>query len=153
MLVSGIGRDGDFSAVEQFVCKLYSIPDQITVNSARLQLFSKAKKDLELLPPTHDALELHVARANEQAKIWLQADRECINIADDCLGWTKQDGIMKPVWTRLPAVPAACLELMTCGCKSKCRTARCRCFKISLQCTSACECNAVNCCNPVSYSS
>ena len=32
----------------------------------------KAKRDLNVLPPTHGALELHITRANYQAKIWLQ---------------------------------------------------------------------------------
>ena len=38
-------------------------------------LFVKAKHDLDVLPPTHGALELHITRANYQAKIWFQAVR------------------------------------------------------------------------------
>ena len=34
--------------------------------------FVKAKRDLDVLPPTHGALELHITRAIYQAKIWLQ---------------------------------------------------------------------------------
>ena len=34
----------------------------------------KAKPDLDVLPPTHGALELHITRATYQAKIWRQAD-------------------------------------------------------------------------------
>ena len=33
--------------------------------------FLKAKHDLEMLPPTHGSLELHITRENYQAKIWL----------------------------------------------------------------------------------
>ena len=33
--------------------------------------FVKAKHDLDVLPQTHDALELHITRASYQAKIWL----------------------------------------------------------------------------------
>ena len=35
-------------------------------------LFVKTKHDLEVLHPNHDALELHITRANYQANIWLQ---------------------------------------------------------------------------------
>ena len=76
LLVNGIGRDGELTPIEQFVCCLYGTPAQPTIDHARLHLFAKAKKGLEMLPPTRDALELHVARANYQAKVWLQADKE-----------------------------------------------------------------------------
>ena len=76
MLVNGIGRDGELAPIEQFVCQLYGVPAQSNVDQARFQLFGKAKKGLELLPPTRDALELHTLHANYQAKIWLQADSE-----------------------------------------------------------------------------
>ena len=36
-------------------------------------MFLKGKKTLEILPPTKDALELHVIRANSQANVWLRA--------------------------------------------------------------------------------
>ena len=79
-LVQGIGRDGELAPIEQFVCHLYGTSEQQTVDNARLQLFGKGKFGLEMLPPTRDALELHTARANYQAKIWLQADQEHIDI-------------------------------------------------------------------------
>ena len=42
--------------------------------------FVKAKRDLDVLPPTHGALELHITRANYQAKIWLQADHVIMDL-------------------------------------------------------------------------
>ena len=33
-----------------------------------------------MLPPTHSALELHITRANYQAKIWLQADHVIMHL-------------------------------------------------------------------------
>ena len=68
-LVQGIGRDGELAPIEQFVCHLNGTSEQQTVNNARLQLFGKGKLGLDMLPPTRDALELHIARANYQAKI------------------------------------------------------------------------------------
>ena len=101
-------------------------------------------------PPTRNALELHTARANYQAKIWLQADQEHIDIPSptDISAWMMESDCLKAVWTRLPPIPDACLELVTCGCKVKCRTARCGCFKTNLSCTYACGCDGVDCCNP-----
>ena len=39
------------------------------IDDARHNLFVEAKRDLEMLPPAHCALELHNTRANYQAKI------------------------------------------------------------------------------------
>ena len=42
-----------------------------------------------MLPPTRDALDLHTARANYQAKIWLHADQEDFVVASavDTASW------------------------------------------------------------------
>ena len=45
-----------------------------SVDDARHSLFDKAKKTPEMLPPTTDALKLHIASANYQAGIWVRAD-------------------------------------------------------------------------------
>ena len=149
-LVQGIGRDGELAPIEQFVCHLYGTPEQQTVVNARLQLFGKGKLGLEMVPPTRDALELDTARANYQAKIWLQADQENIDIPSltDIPAWMMESDCLKAVWTRLPPFPDPCLELVTWGCNAKCRTARCSCFKRNLSCTYACGCDGVDCCNP-----
>lgn len=133
----------------QFVCHLYGTPEQ-TIDNVRLQHFSKAKLGLEMLPPTRDDLELHTACTNCQAKIWLQADQEHIVISSPTgtSAWTMEYDCLKAVWTRLHPIPDACLELVTYGCKSKCRTARCTCFKKNLNCTYACGCDGMDCCNP-----
>ena len=44
------------------------------VIKGRIELFLKGKKDIECLPPTYDALKLHLSRRNYQAKIWLQSN-------------------------------------------------------------------------------
>ena len=43
-------------------------------------LFLKAKRDLDVLSPTHGALELHITRVNYSTKIWLQADHEITDL-------------------------------------------------------------------------
>ena len=68
LLVHGIGRPEAPMKEEQFVCHLYGASEAQCIDIARLQLFFKAKKGL---PPTQDALQLHIARASYQATIWL----------------------------------------------------------------------------------
>ena len=59
-----------------FVCSLYGIGEKDVrgIVDDRHSLFVKAKLDLDVLPPTHGALEVHITRENYQVKIWLQVD-------------------------------------------------------------------------------
>ena len=104
---------------------------------------------LEMLPPTQDALKLHAARSSYQASIWLQSDRPILKIIPpgDTVGW-KNDNGLEIIWTTLPSVPNACMELVSCMCKAKCKTARCQCARNKLRCMPACGCNAEECRNP-----
>ena len=50
----------------------------------------KAKRDLEMLPPTNYSLEFYIKRPNYQAKIWLQADHVIMNLENEpieTIGW------------------------------------------------------------------
>jgi hypothetical protein len=150
-LLAGVGRDGDLLDVQKFLCLLYKVPQPADdVNQARYQIFVKGQKPLECLPPTIDALELHFDRSNHQAKIWIQANRAQPDVGNplDTNGWVLVDGALNICWSRIPAVPAACLELSTCGCKTKCKTAACKCVKNNQKCMPACGCDADGCCNP-----
>ena len=153
-LLQSIGRDVNVLEVEEFVYRLYGgsvESEEANIDLLRFNLFSKARKGLELLPPTKDALELHCARADYQAKIWLNASSAKMNVgsAVDTGGWKSGLKGLEIVWSRLPAVPTACLELTTCGCKTKCSTARCKCFKAGQVCMYECACDAAGCANPV----
>ena len=81
-LLVGIGRDCDFEDADKFVCILYGISEEaaVGIDDASRNLFVKAKRPLEMLPPTRDALELHVSRANYQAKVWINADKAIMNL-------------------------------------------------------------------------
>ena len=48
-------------------------PMKPSIDVCRNRLFLKARKSLELLPPTKDALALHLKRAAHQAMIWMKA--------------------------------------------------------------------------------
>jgi len=80
------------------VCHLYGTPKQPTINHARLQLFGKAKKGVEMLAPTRDALDLYAICAIYQAKILLQANKEHIHVPR-LIATTES---LTTVWTRLP---------------------------------------------------
>ena len=150
-LLGGVGRDGPPAETEEFVSRLYANTEPVVgLNKLRLMMFQKGQKALEMLPPTKDAFDLHLARANFQAKIWLQANLPKMNSVSPCVtgGWKNKPSGIEIVWTLLPSVPSACLELISCGCKTKCRTAACKCYKAKQICLPACTCNAEDCCNP-----
>ena len=71
----------------------------------------KAKRDLEMLPPTNYALELHIKRPNYQAKIWLQADYVIMNLENkptETIGWQEGTDDLEVVLKHLPAIQNGC---------------------------------------------
>ena len=76
-LLTGIVRDGSIDDAWAFVCSLYGIDENGVrgIDDASHSRFVKAKRDPDVLPPTQSALELHITRANYEAKFfWLEAD-------------------------------------------------------------------------------
>ena len=80
-LLTGIVRDDNIDVDCAFVCLVYGIGenDVRDIRYARHSHFVKAKRDLDVLPPTHGA-ELHFTKAKYQAKIWLQADHVIMDL-------------------------------------------------------------------------
>ena len=72
-LLTGIVKDDNADDAWAFVYSLYGIgeKDVRCIDDIRHSLFVKAKRGLDVLPLTHGALELHISRANYQAKIQL----------------------------------------------------------------------------------
>ena len=89
------------------------------------------------LPPTLDALSMHVRRANYQAVIWRRALHPGSSLpGPHGYGWLcKPESGDDPAshssveiqWMTRPAAPQALLDLVECGCTSGCSTQRCRC--------------------------
>lgn len=129
---------------EEFVCRLYGC-DCSHVNKARHAMFLKAK-DPEGLPPTQNALRHHLRRVHHQVTVWMQAvvTTQLVPDPTESGGWRKdQDGTcLTPILMSKESVPAACLQLVTCGYKTKCSTAKCTCYIKGLVCTGACGCGA-----------
>ena len=121
MLLDGVGRDGPFEPVDKIICYLYMAPAvKGGVDKARADIFRKGKKELDHLPPTSDALQLHAMRENYQSKVWLHSDKQCIQSfsgsPESSGGWLSMDIGLEVTWSTLPAVPKVCLELVACGC-------------------------------------
>lgn len=104
------------------------------------QDWSFSAKDPQALPPTSSALAEHTKRAVLQAGfIWGQ----CL-IQSPCLpdptewGLVKKDVGFLPKWMTLPEAALSCSELVHCGCKKGCTSARCTCKRSVMPCTMLC---------------
>ena len=81
-LLTGVVRDDNVDGAWVFVCSLYGMGEKDVrgIDGVKHSIFVKAKHDLDVLPPTHDVLELHITRPSYQAKIWLQADHVIMDL-------------------------------------------------------------------------
>jgi hypothetical protein len=160
-LLSSLG-EGNLTATkikdaEKFVCAMYSHGEVESVNQIRVLLFPKCGKP-QALPPTRDALQLHIKRSQYRASVWKQASCQYPILPNpDEMGWVKVDGKeLVPHLMTLDPIPKACKEIISCSCKSGCTTLRCGCKRPKLFCTSICGCavnsNENNCCKNKSTS-
>ena len=129
--------------VEKFVCQLYLRETEISeINQVRKEMFLASKKSLDTLPPTKDALDLHIQRANYQCLVWKQALTPIQDLPDiTSSGWIKDDGgDLRPNLMTLSPLPDACKELISCSCKAVCGK-RCGCVRAGHKtCISLCTC-------------
>lgn len=91
--------DDVLQSAESFVCKLYDKKSQSTsINEIRSSLFRKSCKEFEKLPPTQDALLMHLRRAQYQAYVWLNSRVPCPKLPtiSDC-GWKIENGKLLPI--------------------------------------------------------
>lgn len=124
---------------EKFICKIYNSASDRT-DKARLEMYHKCNLP-ELLPPTSDAMDLHIKRAHFQALVWKQADcEEPVLPSAEESGWKLLNNRLTPILMMKSPIPAACMEMVCCGCKKGCRSMRCKCRKSNLLCTKMCKC-------------
>ena len=100
----------------RFVCSLYdrSLNDIVDISEARLRLFTQTLSG-EKLPPTLDALALHLKRANYQYYIWKHSCdlfltlpsliwNGWIKVENSKIKWSKcQFQTLQPSWPDVPA--------------------------------------------------
>ena len=119
------------------------------------EVTSLREGDLHKLPPTKDAVNLHLSRCNHQSQIWLQAGVgiQTLQLSLQTGGWKHHDTTFENKWTTLLSVPVACVQLVSRCCKTKFKTAASKYNKSGQKCTPVCECNAEDCCNPAGLTS
>ena len=153
-LLSGIGtkklEEKAFNDAERFVSMLYSGNEGVSdINEVRYNLFVKGKS-IEALPPTRDALRLHVERANFQCYVWKRATHPIQDLPDPTkCGWIKDGNVLRPRLMMIESVPENCHQLVTCQCRHGC-TLRCGCAKHKMPCIPSCYCGG-DCHNQVHY--
>ena len=146
-LPSSIGAgeltEGKIKEVEKFVCKMYKLDHIGSVDEARVILFSKKGKS-EALPPTSDALSLHIKRVHYEAIVWKKAHCSESHLPDpETLGWKKiTDNKRQPFLMTQDPIPKAFQEIVSCSCSTGCANLRCSCKKAKLFCTNVCACKA-----------
>ena len=129
--------------VIRFICALYDKQFKTAnINELRHKLFTKKSLSGEKLPPTLDALLMHLRRAAYQCFIWKSACNPVLSLPEPVgNGWIENDaGFLSPEYMALSPVPESVLELVQCKCKKGCKTNSCSCRKSKLVCCDACFC-------------
>ena len=152
-LIENLGEDSfeesDYKKIEKFFCLLYGMPDEDSIDKVRLKLFLK-KKNPDALPPTRDALYLHIKRAHYQSLIWKKAYCPRPILPDPInYGWEETNVGLKPTLMTKDGLPESVLKFTSCNCKTNCKTKSCGCKKVNLKCTLYCGCaknDDVMCC-------
>ena len=134
-----------FKKCHSYVCKMYGYHDVATdINTVRYSLFCTRAAESAQLPPTQDALKMHIKRANYQAGVWRRAMEA--NPARPYFhnqGWQiGDDNEVTIEWTTKPPAPVNVQKLISCscktGCSSKCSSKCCSCQRSCLPCTDVC---------------
>ena len=110
-----------FKKCQPYVCKIYGYHDVATdIITVRYFLFCARAAESAQLPPTQDALKMHIKRANYQAGVWRRAMEANPNIPSfHNQGWQIGDDNEVPTeWTTKPPAPVDVLKLISCSCKN-----------------------------------
>ncbi|XP_071822275.1 uncharacterized protein [Apostichopus japonicus] len=137
--------------LQSFVCCLYGQTACTDVNQARLNLFRLDVRCETGMPPTQDALQKHILRANYQTAIHKLCFEQFPEVPPPIShGWKVVDDNLDIDWMDCPPAPDSVLEFVQCGCKkSKCRQRICSCVQNGLPCTDLCHCS--DCDNKFAY--
>uniref|UniRef100_UPI00358F4B42 putative helicase MOV-10 n=1 Tax=Myxine glutinosa TaxID=7769 RepID=UPI00358F4B42 len=114
--------------LEQFTCLMYEQSSKSSVDVIRTKLLwemvgednkltSKSKVELAHLPPCHSALKPHVQRVNHRVALFKRAHKPRIEKPkpdSEGQGWTLIDGLLEPVWSCGPVLPASLVDLLYC---------------------------------------
>lgn len=99
----------DLLKIKSFVCHMYGYKGDFSVDELRYKLYCKnaGKIACDQLPPCTDALELHLMKANYQARIWKESLLQFHSNLDPLEnGWTlDEDGGFSIKWMRCNPAP------------------------------------------------
>ncbi|KAG1714697.1 Kelch-like protein 1 [Nymphon striatum] len=116
-LLKDLGRSPTLSTdvsddAEKFICHIYKTSSK-NCDQARVKLFSKCNAS-DSMPPSSDAAQYHIQRANYQSLVWIEAcNPKPVIPSPTESGWKLVDGVLKPVLTSLPPIPKACKDIKT----------------------------------------
>ena len=79
----------------------------------RKTIFCQRNQNVEMIPPSQNALFQHCRRAMFQASVWTTAHDSAMIESDPCLhGWNREHDHLIPEWIIIPEVAAMCKELV-----------------------------------------
>ena len=147
-------EDEAVKSVHQAVSVIYCGKLMNNTNDARYDLFSKKGLSSEKLPPTSDALYMHIRRVNYQTYIWKCTTKPIMDLPPPIYaGWASDnEGHLVPLKMTQASAPDALDDFTKCRCKTECHTRRCSCNKEDTFCTDACLCDNEICENRIECS-
>ena len=133
---------------------MYSSTSQFSdANEARMNMVFEKSQNLEVVPPTKNALLQHVKRAIHQCGVWSRALEPQQNLPSPSnFGWREDtrssassstnSKMWVPIWFTNGEASKELRELLKCTCTTDCRL--CKCANASLLCTMLCKCKCPN---------
>ena len=107
--------------LEQFLCHLYSFPEDKDINEVRYKGFislTEKKINPEIIPPIKDEFFLHIKRSNYTALIIKSAFQlHPVARLPQNHGWLLKDGKLEVQWMDQPFTPLSLYEIASCKCK------------------------------------
>jgi hypothetical protein len=128
--------------LERYVILLFSSTcESMSIDEARLEMFSEKRQNMEALPPTRDSLMQHLKRAIFQCGIWTTATENQAAIpSPSSFGWIQEEESWQPQWITIPEISENLRKLIKikCNCTGGCTS--CSCGGARLPCTRLCHC-------------
>ena len=136
--------------LESYVCCLYGMEMETSVNNLRYVMFKGGKYGEETLPPNQDSLLQHIKRVNYECFIRRRCCEAHIGAPSPVgNGWIEEDGCLCIEWITIPPAPASILENVNCSCSKGCTSRRCGCIRAGVKCTEVCKCTGCKNCDEV----
>ena len=143
----------EFKVIQRFVILMYSKASEFTmVNAARKDMFFQKNSNLDIVPPTENALFQHCLRAIYQTGVWGRCLKtyQSLPVPSD-FGWQRSnnsDVPWEPVWITNGEASKEVREFVKCKCQGAAGCVRCKCSSSNMVCTMLCNCT---CTNQISY--